>query len=86
MDFGDTATTYAVGDEIEVVVTFEETGVQVDPAADGTLPSVDIASWDPTASRSSQKTAVAATYKESRPGSTKLVFTYTINRRYAYGC
>ena len=77
VDFGDTATTYAVGDEIEVVVTFEETGVQVDPAADGTLPSVTLLLGS-NASRSSQKTAVAATYKESRPGSTKLVFTYTI--------
>ena len=77
VDFGDAAATYAVGDEIEVVVTFEETGVQVDPAADGTLPSVTLLLGS-NSSRNSQKTAVAATYKESRPGSTKLVFTYTI--------
>lgn len=77
VDFGNTSNTYAVGDEIEVVVTFEETGVQVDPAADGTLPSVTLLLGS-NSSRSSQKTAVAATYKESRPGSTKLVFTYTI--------
>ena len=77
VDFGDTSNTYAVGDEIEVVVTFEETGVQVDPAADGTLPSVTLLLGS-NSSRNSQKTAVSATYKESRPGSTKLVFTYTI--------
>ena len=77
VDFGDTSTTYAVDDEIEVVMTFEETGVQVNPAADGTLPSVTLL-LGPNASRDSQKTAVTATYKESRPGSTKLVFTYTI--------
>ena len=77
VDFGDAAATYAIGDEIEVVVTFEETGVQVNPTADGTLPSVTLLLGSNT-SRSSQKTAVAATYKESRPGSTKLVFTYTI--------
>ena len=77
VDFGDTSTTYAVGDEIEVVVTFEETGVQVNPNADGTMPSVTLLLGS-NASRNSQKTAVAATYKESRPGSTKLVFTYTI--------
>ena len=58
VDFGDTSTTYAVGDEIEVVVTFEETGVQVNPAADGTLPSVTLLLGS-NSSRNSQKTAVA---------------------------
>ena len=84
VDFGDTSTTYAVGDEIEIVVTFEETGVQVDPAADGTMPSVTLLLGS-NAARSSQKTAVAGHLQgvKTRLNETRLHLHH--NRRYAYG-
>ena len=73
----DTPAVYATGDTIEVVVTLEESGVQVKPSANGDLPSVTLLFGSNTGP-DSRKTQVTANYKESREGSTKLIFTYPV--------
>ena len=73
----DAQAVYTAGSKIEVVVTFEETDVQVKSTTGTDMPSVTLLFGDNAAS-DSEKTEVEAYYTESRPGSTKLVFTYTI--------
>ena len=63
--------------DLEVVLTFEETGVQVTPGANGDVPTVTLL-FGSNSMPNSQKTEVEVPYTESRPGSTKLVFTYTV--------
>ena len=73
----DAPTVYTAGTTIEVILTFAETGVKVTPDENGTMPSLSLlfgANADPDA----QKQVVTAPYKEARPGSTKLVFTYPV--------
>ena len=73
----DAPTVYTAGTTIEVIVTFAETGVKVTSDESGALPSLSLlfgSNTDPD----SRKKAVAAPYKEARPGSTKLVFSYTV--------
>ena len=73
----DSPTIYTAGSTLEVIVTFEESGVKVNPGANGDMPSLGLLFGSNSASIY-QKTAVEARYTETRPGSTKLVFTYTI--------
>ena len=73
----DSPTIYTAGSTLEVIVTFEESGVKVNPGANGDMPSLGLLFGSNSASLY-QKTAVEARYTETRPGSTKLVFTYTI--------
>ena len=62
---------------LEVVLTFEETGVQVTPAANGAVPTVTLL-FGSNSMPDSEKTEVEVPYTESRPGSTKLVFAYAV--------
>ena len=73
----DASTVYTVGSTIEVLVVFAETGVKVTPDPSGAMPSLSLL-FGANADPDSQKTAVEASYKEARPGSTKLVFAYTV--------
>ena len=73
----DASTVYTVGSTIEVLLAFAESGVKVTPDPSGTMPSLSLL-FGANADPDSQKTAVAASYKEVRPGSTKLVFAYTV--------
>ncbi len=78
VDFvGDAQAVYTAGSKIEVVVTFEETDVEVKSTTGTDMPSVTLLFGDNSAA-DSRKTKVEAYYTESRPGSTKLVFTYTV--------
>ena len=78
VDFSsDAQAVYTAGNKIEVVVTFEETGVEVKATTGTDMPSVTLLFGDNSAP-DSRKTEVEAYYTESRPGSTKLVFTYTV--------
>ena len=60
-----------------MILTFGETGVKVTPGAGGAMPSLSLL-FGSNADPDSRKTAVEASYKEARPGSTKLVFAYTV--------
>ena len=73
----DAPTVYTAGSTVKVIVTFAETGVKVTPDASGGLPSLSLL-FGANADPDSQKTVVTANYKETRPGSTTLVFTYTV--------
>ncbi len=78
VDFvGDAQAVYTAGSKIEVEVTFEETDVAVKSTAGTDMPSVTLLFGDNSAA-DSRKTEVEAYYTEARPGSTKLVFTYTV--------
>ena len=68
---------YTAGSTVEVIVTFAETGVQVTSGGSGAVPSLSLLFGSNTAP-DSQKMALEASYTEARPGSTKLVFTYTV--------
>ena len=70
-------TVYTTGSTIEVLVTFAETGVQVTSGGSGAVPSLSLLFGSNSAS-DAEKVAVEALYKETRPGSTKLVFAYTV--------
>ena len=73
----DAPTVYTAGSTVEILVTFAETGVKVTPDVSGTLPSLSLL-FGTNADPDSQKQVVTASYKEARPGSTKLVFTYPV--------
>ena len=73
----DAPAVYTVGSTIEVLVTFAETGVKVTPDERGALPSLSLL-FGTNADPDSEKQVVTASYKEARPGSTKLVFTYPV--------
>ena len=73
----DAPAVYTVGSTIEVLVTFAETGVQVNPDENGALPTLSLL-FGSNADPDSRKKVLEASYKETRPGSTKLVFTYTV--------
>ena len=73
----DAPTVYTAGSTVEVIVTFAETGVKVTPDPSGTMPSLSLL-FGANADPDSQKWVIAAPYKEARPGSTKLVFTYLV--------
>ena len=73
----DAPTVYTAGSTVEVIVTFAEAGVQVNSGGSGALPSLSLL-FGANADPDSQKTTVTANYKETRPGSTTLVFTYTV--------
>ena len=68
---------YTAGTTLEVVVTFQETGVQVTPSPSGDMPTLQLLFGSNVASNS-QKTALEARYTGTRAGSTKLIFSYTI--------
>ena len=70
-------TVYTAGSTLEVIVTFEEAGVQLVPGTNGDVPSLTLRFGENSA-RDSQKTAVKAAYKETRAGGTQFVFTYAI--------
>ena len=73
----DAPTVYTAGSTVEVIVTFAETGVKVTSDESGALPSLSLL-FGSNADPDSRKTAVEVSYKEARPGSTKLVFSYTV--------
>ena len=73
----DAPAVYTAGSTVEVILTFAETGVKVTPDASGTMPSLSLL-FGSNADPDSQKQVLAASYKEARPGSTKLVFTYSV--------
>ena len=73
----DAPTVYTAGTTVEILVTFAETGVKVTPDERGTLPSLSLL-FGTNADPDSKKQVVTASYKEARPGSTKLVFSYTV--------
>ncbi len=64
-------------ENLEVVMTFEETGVVVTPGENGDVPTVTLL-FGSNSMPDSEKTEVEVPYTTSRPGSTKLVFTYTV--------
>ena len=73
----DAPTVYTAGTTVEILVTFAETGVKVTPDERGTLPSLSLL-FGSNADPDSKKQVVTASYKEARPGSTKLVFAYPV--------
>ena len=73
----DAPAVYTAGSTVEVIVTFAETGVKVNPDENGALPSLSLL-FGSNADPDSRKKVLEASYKEARPGSTKLVFTYTV--------
>ena len=78
VDFStDAQAVYTAGSKIEVVVTFEETDVAVKSTTGTDMPSVTLLFGD-NSTADSRKIEVEAYYTEARPGSTKLVFTYTV--------
>ena len=68
---------YTAGTTLEVVVTFQETGVQVTPSPSGDMPTLQLL-FGSNVTSNSQKTALEARYTGTRAGSTKLIFSYTI--------
>ena len=68
---------YTAGSTLEVVVTFQETGVQVTPSMSGDMPTLQLLFGSNVASNS-RKTALEARYTGTRTGAAKLVFSYTI--------
>ena len=68
---------YTAGSTVEVIVTFAESGVKVTSDAGGTVPSLSLLLGS-NADPDSKKQVIEAAYKEARPGSTKLVFSYTV--------
>ena len=73
----DSPPVYTTGKNIEVVVGFEENGVQVTPGANGEMPTVTLL-FGSNSAPNSQKQEIEAPYTVSKPGSTKLIFSYPV--------